>query len=333
MELTRANRTDLLTEIPEDGFCKTFADSVIAARELGIKYLWIDRLCIIQHDDEDWLNESSKMRDVYSNAFLNLAATSAQDGDEGMFTERNPLLFKPCVVQTSWEGDYEQFTGIYKLLEQKSTDTLRTSSDETPLNSRAWVVQERYLSRRILHFCEGQLCWECCEKTHCELEPELDAFPPDSLDRNWRAQLSDVRENVKSISGLWCHIMAIYSKCGLTNSRDKFPALAGITEDFEPFLGDNIAGLWASQMENQLLWITRGECRRPDRYRAPSWSWGSLENEIYYSYIKTHRGKIVLDDQNGKPTERLAESTHIPIDMRWSLENNPEDRALKIKGQ
>jgi hypothetical protein len=77
----------LLADLPQ-----TFKEAVSLTRNLGIQYLWIDSLCIKQLDKEDWENEASKMRSVYSHSYLNIAATSSAGGDGGCFKERQVVI-------------------------------------------------------------------------------------------------------------------------------------------------------------------------------------------------------------------------------------------------
>ena len=68
---------------------------------LGIKYIWIDSLCIIQEGDEmkDWVHEASLMQQVYSNSTINISALGATDGSKGLFLEQNSSLKIPCLVK------------------------------------------------------------------------------------------------------------------------------------------------------------------------------------------------------------------------------------------
>jgi hypothetical protein len=78
--------------IPLEDLPQTFKDAVSLTRNLGIQYLWIDSLCIIQQDTEDWEKEASKMGSVYSHSYLNIAATSSMGGDGGCFQKRQVLM-------------------------------------------------------------------------------------------------------------------------------------------------------------------------------------------------------------------------------------------------
>ena len=70
---------------------KTFRDAVDCAHRLGVRYVWIDSLCIIQDSNEDWLHQSSLMAEIYAMALLNIAATSSANAEEGLFHVRDPV--------------------------------------------------------------------------------------------------------------------------------------------------------------------------------------------------------------------------------------------------
>lgn len=65
---------------------KTFQDAIEITRGLGVHYLWIDSLCIIQDSEADWERESSKMASIYKNAYLTVAASRSSDGSGGCFS-------------------------------------------------------------------------------------------------------------------------------------------------------------------------------------------------------------------------------------------------------
>jgi hypothetical protein len=151
----------MLNEIPMTILPQTFRDAISITRRLGVQYLWIDSLCIIQDSEEDWERESSMMGSVYQNGMCNIGATAASNGTVGCFSERDPLLAQPCRVKI--EKDLKKFKlkkGTYNLVPKKLWDA---GLSEAPLLRRAWVVQERVLTQRMLHFGRNQLFWECNE--------------------------------------------------------------------------------------------------------------------------------------------------------------------------
>jgi Heterokaryon incompatibility protein (HET) len=63
-------------------------DVVKCARVLGIEYIWIDRLCIIQGDVQDFNSQAPKMEEIYGNATLTIAAASASSENDRILIER-----------------------------------------------------------------------------------------------------------------------------------------------------------------------------------------------------------------------------------------------------
>jgi hypothetical protein len=86
--LDMASLREFQEAIPQEALSKTFCDAIFIARGLGIFYLWIDSLCIIQDDPEDWRTESAPMSSVYGGSTLNIAASAARDGRVGCFFDR-----------------------------------------------------------------------------------------------------------------------------------------------------------------------------------------------------------------------------------------------------
>jgi hypothetical protein len=77
---------------------QTFRDAVITTRKLGIRYLWIDSLCILQGDVQDWELESGRMADIYAGAHVVLAATYAPDGSIGLFARKSQEHWPPIFI-------------------------------------------------------------------------------------------------------------------------------------------------------------------------------------------------------------------------------------------
>ena len=144
---------------------KTFQDAVKVTRELRVPYLWIDSLCIIQYEDsqEDWKHESGRMKKVFSLAYCTIAATSAAHSKAG-FLERN-VSADYILTQDASGRRFYICTSI---------DDFNNDVEEAQLNTRAWVMQERVLSRRTIHFSNNQIYWECGEGVYCETFTRLE---------------------------------------------------------------------------------------------------------------------------------------------------------------
>lgn len=313
--------------IPLGSLPLSFQEAVYVCRKFGIRYLWIDSLCIIQDSLEDWEKEASLMWEVYTNSFLNLAATASADSRGGLFRKRNPLSVKLCRVKATWTPPQP---GEYCCIDDESWNR---EVFESPLNRRAWVVQERLLAPRILHFAADQLYWECSELDASETFPHgLPAVMGKRL-KNW-----DRRNPNGSLSqGLdlyhaWGHLIRIFSLGRLTKQSDKLIAMAGIARQMHKRLGKGdvyLAGLWRQHLAYQMLWeVQHPEYRdewfgiRPEAYRAPSWSWASIDGVILSGHIPFSDHRDLLVD--------VVEAATTPVVDHWGPVS---DGFVRIRGR
>lgn len=144
---------------------KTFRDAIDIARALNFSWVWIDLLCIIQDNTDDWNKESSLMASVYGSSSLNIAATAALDGTTGCLFKRDLVYVRGGHIEVEINDEdrtYDYF----------DSDLFLNDIDAAPLLGRAWVVQERLLAPRTLHFAVSQVFWECKAKFACETFPD-----------------------------------------------------------------------------------------------------------------------------------------------------------------
>jgi hypothetical protein len=156
----------LMTDMP-----KTFRDAVDVSRRLGVRYLWIDSMCIIQDKDDlqDWYREASLMDKVYLYSYCNISAADAEDSTKGLFRPRWPQNVGTWNVKVDLTG-FGPHTGLVECTVTDERQWSRNIAD-SPLNQCGWVFQERLLSPRILHFCRNEIFWECREHAACESDP------------------------------------------------------------------------------------------------------------------------------------------------------------------
>lgn len=162
----RSNLHQLVAGIHPSYFTKTFLEAISITRKLGLRYLWIGALCIIQDDKDDWNNEASLMSLVHKYCFINIAATGSRNPTGGCFWDRNPRAVLPTELYISWVGCKGDATKRYLTVCEPNVWAQKLIRE--PLNQRAWVLQERILSPRVLHFGGGQLFWECRQFVACE---------------------------------------------------------------------------------------------------------------------------------------------------------------------
>ena len=287
IQLTQSTKSDFLKGIPYSKLPKTFQDAISVARFLGVYYIWIDSLCIIQGEESlaDWKREAAQMDKVYSHSTLNISATGASDGSKGLFFSRSADAMELLEIELDHPLRW-QFSQKYTLLDH---DYWKHLVLDEPLIRRAWVVQERLLPPRVLHFGSQQLFWEC------QLDCSED-FPmglPPVLAREDQQYLFKRRDEsmtplIKSshpspAHAAWQRALNSYTHASLTKSGDKLIALAGIASELSPDISDGyIAGLWKEHMATELLWYVDLDavgCRQK-QYRAPSFSWASVDGGI-----------------------------------------------------
>lgn len=241
---------------------------------LDYEYIWIDSLCIIQDSAEDWQKESHMMKDVYMNAGITIVAAHAKDSSEGLFVERYPNTISPT-VECSWADGKSPES--YFLI---NNDLVQDEIERSPLGRRAWTVQERTLSPRLLIFGRSQMYYRCHLAQFSESFPVCHIPMQEGI---CLRQVSAVTGGLSKGSG-WEGIVVAYSNSMLTKDSDKIIALAGIAGLMRERLQDDyVVGLWRRNMVIELLWSmksSRDRRPRPSPCIAPTWSWLSTNGMV-----------------------------------------------------
>lgn len=157
------NIGQFINGLKTDTLPRTFQDAIEVVRALKMRHLWIDALCIVQDDREDWAREAVRMKQVYGDAFLTIVATSAASDHDG-FLHRPPItppaISLPFQPNESSIGSNGQYHMAYRSSGGDEGSWLRVL-DSSPWNTRGWTFQEHLLSRRALHFTSSKIFWEC----------------------------------------------------------------------------------------------------------------------------------------------------------------------------
>ena len=239
------------------------------------------------------------MKDVYKNSLLTIAATGATDPSIGCFRDREPELIETLKFRAhALDGPEVEYVAVeYGIFR----DNIRYS----PICRRGWILQERLLSSRVLHFGKHQMLWECNELDACESHPYgIKA----EVASNWYSKKGLLTNNDEdSFQQKWQSIIELYTSCQLTQPSDKCLAIAGIADEFHSLSETSyVAGLWRESLELGLLWralvlpdfngsenrLFRG---RATTYTAPSWSWLSYGSDIeWFPFHEAHQ-EILLE--------------------------------------
>lgn len=200
---TRATLSIRKSGIPIAEMPKTFIDAVKIVRALGFRYLWIDSLCIVQDDLEDWEAEAEKMGQIYQESSLTISAVMATSANTGCFPDgpisRYDAIHRPCPIGTL-HCNLEHTPHSDKLYifperepEKSRQDTMRPRG---PLDTRGWVLQEEIFSSRLLSFCHQGVFWECMEMDASEICPDglpTSSIAPSMYARNFKQHLLEQR--------------------------------------------------------------------------------------------------------------------------------------------
>lgn len=133
----------LISELP-----KTFANAVFVTRQMGVGFLWIDSLCIMQDSLSDWEQEASIMSDVYRGSLCNIAATGSSHANEGCLYER-PYPVQPCAITTAWEDMPSLMTAFYSCQQGLTQDS---SIDGVFLS---YMIGVKYMTFTIMNLMNG----------------------------------------------------------------------------------------------------------------------------------------------------------------------------------
>ncbi|KAF4815295.1 hypothetical protein CGCSCA5_v007165 [Colletotrichum siamense] len=296
--LSASTLRDFLAGQPIDRLPQTFKDFIVVARKFGFRYVWIDCLCIMQGCTPDWNHEVPTMRNVYANSACNVLACDSSDPGGGLFRHRNPNDVLPGLVETSLlSGTPKRYIVRDGMFTRRQLDEVKTLAD------RGWVFQERFLAPRALSFHGQRISWECCEGRGWE--GILQGFNESiSIMDRLLASIQQATEAshgkmTETTLGLWSEVVRLYSQCKLTKSEDKLLALMGVAKVFQELTGDTyLAGVWRSQLLAQLHWQTGQDIAKlPRRYKAPSWSWASVDSPVMTWFTNT-RPYIQPDEED-----------------------------------
>ena len=268
-QTTSANIEEMKRGFQYEDTPATFRDAIIVARLLGVQYLWIDSLCIVQDDLKDWETESAQMAKVYRHAHLTISAARAVDDNDGFLGPRYPIQ-APITLNVSWGESVELYMKPYREL----------GASRQPVDARGWIMQEHWLSRRQLRFEAEEIVWICQNDMRSESLNDnyyWQGYSPRSVETLFRAP------EPESYTA-WYGMLQEYTARQLSFPSDTFPALAGLASIVAEHDGTNyMAGLWWEDIGRGLCWVTKDKhASSRTSYVAPSWSWASVSSPVSF---------------------------------------------------
>ncbi|KAI2641719.1 HET-domain-containing protein [Hypomontagnella submonticulosa] len=292
LSLTKSTLGSLKEHINFAELPATFQDAVTVTQELGLEYVWIDSLCIVQDDKTDWEKEAARMGSVYSRAFIVISGASSPNPSTPYLRPReeewlpkrfnfpvSPGISIPITVRQRHLLAAPLDQG---LLEPPFTSSWATLKKVGPLYARGWCFQESFLASRILNFAPGAIIFEC--KTHRKSEDQLPPYPstiPGTL-----GEVTPMKQ--------WHMIVKSYTSRQLTFTSDKLPAIAGAATIMpQIWTSRYLAGLWSETLLLDLLWqVMPGRAHLPlmtkeHEENSPTWSWASMNWGVVWSPLSS----------------------------------------------
>lgn len=351
-------RTDNIQEhcrtISSSSLSKTFQDAVIITQRLGLRYVWIDSLCIVQDDAEDWRRESVKMGRIYQDAAITIAATGAKDGTVGCFIPR-PLPPKQVALPYRVNEGPTPDEYIYITLFPNREVTSLESLEAAPLGGRAWITQEWMLSRRTIHYTPARMIWTCRTVLECEdggSEAQMDeqmllVSVKRYKDNKGKPQGELVPSDWEDMVGFfadWCELVSTYTSRDLTYESDKPAAIIGLAREIEQGIGEVYsAGIYYPSPPTgettdelmtvqhrflllQLSWFGKsGLTRPPVLQKQPSWSWLSTTGAVrFHAPSQTAKPlarsiQIVEQKLSAAADSQLSAPVHLSLEARVKI--------------
>lgn len=308
LSLTRETYNDFQQHIDFSKLPETFRNAISVTQMLGLAYLWIDSLCIIQGDKDDWAQEAGRMAQVYSHAYVVVTTASSVNPSTPILAPReedwlpqrisfplSPGVTVPVMARKRYMLAAPLEQGLQEPPFSPSWAELKRLG---PLYDRGWCFQEAHLATRNLQFTPGAIIFEC--KTHRRSEDQLAPYP------------STLGVGRQDPAEQWRMIVKAFTSRQLTYGSDKLPAIAGAATIMpQARTNQYLAGLWSNTLHLDMLWRVRpydilsgyetAELAYDDENGGPpSWSWASMKWQVDW---------FVLTDKNPKPIARVLSAT------------------------
>ncbi|KXT08751.1 hypothetical protein AC579_6427 [Pseudocercospora musae] len=318
-----------MKELPQ-----TLCDAIKVTQALGLEFCWIDALCIVQNDAEEWERESVKMDVIYSSAAVTLMASASNGSTEGLFNETSSTcdgFESHGVMMQSELSDGQCSTLLLSRPPQHGSwleMALSAETTETTLFERGWCFQEWMLSPRKLYFGSSQLFWECSRG--CLSEDGLWTYQQHHRGltqalMSYVEGLGPINKKLKSwsmaMNMLWYYdsVSQSYSDRKLTNQSDRLIAISGLAKMMQIAVPSKyLAGIWEHSLPGGLCWRRVSAGGKCADYVAPSWSWASQDAMVEYMI---------------EPLDPKTKCSPCEVISSWIKTNSGDEMGLAVAGR
>lgn len=277
---TKSTMKEKMSNIPYSTLSKTLQDAVTVTLKLGLRFLWVDALCIIQDDQIQKEQEIAAMPNIYQNACVTISAARSKSCDEGFLHN----IIAPGPAATAFKFlFYGPDCTVGSVICFHSDDKYRYLN---PIKDRAWPLQEFILSRRIIKFGGFQRSWLCL----CDELNETESVGNWWKDRD--TEEASLRRDFYKVSATsrapkretWSRLVESHSIRTVTNPADRLLAISGMATTLGEKTNDEyLAGIWRGHFPSALLWYVPGiRAAGSDIYIAPSWSWAAANARVFF---------------------------------------------------
>ena len=301
---------------------KTYRDALEVVRRFGMKWIWIDALCIIQDDGADVMENVSQMHRIYAEARFTIAALVGSNADGGLGLQRT--------------GDTMDAIKLPNGLEiHPPIPSLEAVKQNSTWNTRGWTYQERLLSPRILLFTPHYISMECDVLVHREDALQI------PFTYKWEKNLRK-REGCPRYDR-WPIVVENFTNRCLTFAWDAIPAVTGIMKMVEKRERVKFYhGLCSDNLHIELLWqavdepLTRAAVR-PGKLELPTWSWARWAGQVgceggLYKAVPEANVEILKGDEGRKLRIGSGQELRVVAHREWSFPGSSDRHVTRLFG-
>lgn len=271
------NLTKMTEEIPVKSLPRTIQDAMEFTRLLGVRYLWVDSLCILQGESiearADWNEESVKMQTIYRNALLTIGAATGKGAHDGIRPTADHPEMPFCPLPNGFGGTErpgQLYLGLKPIGDRKDV-----------IHTRAWTFQEFLLSARYVNLGDNQIYWYCKRLSSDRRVNKTTEPCPSIPDGNGLPfHFEQGRVNAE-----WHRIVEDYTSRSISRAEDRLIALSGVAKDLwlrRDQQDEYLVGLWRNTITHDLIWKPSQQDCTPISPMVPSWSWASQNKQVLY---------------------------------------------------
>lgn len=319
---------------------KVFAEAIAVTQKLGFQYLWIKSLC----NNNDTPISSKSLASIYLNSSLLLSATSSPDIESTFLNPREILYSPPLGLHKN---------RFYRLRLLRWKDDIESS----PLSHQVFSGLERILAPRVVHFTKRQVIWECAGGWKYEaagvedklvgsgqvrmfyrkafVQPFLSCAQGTSVQEVGVESGKKEKERLETRLEVWHSCADEFSRRTVGGPEMKIEVASVLASVFDDgSMGHYLAGVWSKGIAFGLSWSKQYQnLAKAPKYRAPSWSWASVDGKINTSFLIPQEASPADLIWNKEFLPKLVSHEMVPLDPENQYGGVKEGSSITLSGQ